>query len=76
MLGGPGNSVGLNVIENFNVVLKAELAPLVLHDFAELKTAAHRVWANIPQDQIRSAFNTMPTRLRAVAKARGGNTHN
>ena len=70
----PGNSPGLKIIENFNAVLKAELATKVLHSFDGLKRAACTAWAKIPQDDIRRAFNSMPDHLAAVAKAKGGNT--
>lgn len=39
-----------------------------------LRTALREEWEAIPQEEIRALIDSMPSRLRAVIRARGGNT--
>jgi transposase len=71
----PGNSPDLNPIENCWKIVGAKLSrkkPKTLH---ELKLALIRIWFHeITPDYIQNLIASMPSRCRAVLKAKGGST--
>lgn len=72
----PARSPDLNPIEHVWDHLKRKVRsrdqpPTTL---AMLKAAVLEEWDNIPQDFLQNLFTSMPRRVEAVIKARGGNT--
>lgn len=72
----PSRSPDLNPIEHVwdelgRRVRARDPAPATLRD---LKQALVEEWDNIPQERIKNLINSMPNRLEAVRRARGGNT--
>lgn len=72
----PALSPDLNPIEHLWDELKLRVrarnpGPATI---AELKTALEEEWERLPQDLIKKLIRSMRNRLRAVIKARGGNT--
>ena len=70
----PPQSPDLSPIENLWSFLKGHLEVLRVRTAEELLAAAHAEWAMIPNDVIEAVLNSMPERLRAVIRARGGPT--
>lgn len=72
----PARSPDLNPIEHAwdelgRCVRQRNPPPITLQ---ELKTALIEEWENIPQNRIRNLVYSMPNRMTAVIRARGGNT--
>jgi len=72
----PARSPDLNPIEHVwdklgQLIKKRNPAPTT---FQELRSALTEEWDNIPQEYIDSLIKSMPRRMEAVVKARGGNT--
>lgn len=71
----PGNSPDLNPIENCWAHLKRKIAQKRPKTKAEFKLAIDQSWKNdITTDYCRNLIKSMPDRIRAVMKARGGPT--
>lgn len=72
----PARSPDLNIIEHLWDSLKrrVRLRNRGLTTLAELETVVLEEWENIPQDFIQDLFRSMPRRMEAVLRARGGNT--
>jgi hypothetical protein len=73
----PGNSPDLNVIETLWAVVKRRLRGLTLQTKQELVSAIKHVWMEDISvvETCRKLIATMPDRVQAVIKARGGNTN-
>lgn len=72
----PARSPDLNPIEHIWDMLKRKIksasnAPQTLN---ELRSAAVAAWNSIPQVDVRNIIQSMPDRMQAVIRARGGNT--
>lgn len=70
----PANSPDLNIIEHLWEKLKVELRALGSIPKARLFSETKRVWETIPPESVRVLVDSMPRRLKAVIKARGGYT--
>ena len=70
----PPNSCDLNPIENVWEELKRRLRGKNYATVEEFKAAARKAWDEIPQTLIQKNIDSMRRRLRAVVKAKGGNT--
>lgn len=72
----PARSPDLNPIEHMWDKLKRAVYARnpVPTTVPELREAITQEWENIPQDFIKNLINSMPNRLEAVIRARGGNT--
>ena len=71
----PGNSPDLNPIENCWQVIGVKLAAKKLRNKRELQEAIIRVWNyELSRDYIHTLIKSMPARIKAVIKARGGTT--
>lgn len=73
-LNWPANSPDLNPIEHLWEHLKQKFSGQYGGGKEGLFRAVERVWSEIPPDVIRNLVDSMPRRLEAVIKARGGNT--
>lgn len=72
----PPMSPDANPIEHLWDILKRHIrarnpAP---NSIAELRIAAQEEWNRIPQETIKDLLRSMPRRMQAIARARGGNT--
>jgi transposase len=72
----PSQSRDLNPIESIWHTLKAQIGlrkrrPTSIHELWEIVLEE---WEKIPMDKIKSAYESMPHRLQAVIKAKGGHT--
>ena len=70
----PPNSYDLNPIENVWGILKARIRARNPQDRNELWAIAREEWEAIPQETINECINSMPERILAVLRARGGRT--
>ena len=72
----PSCSPDLNPIEHvWNYVdCKIRARPIQPTSIAELKRAIEEEWYAIPLEYIQSLFDSMPRRIEAVLKAKGGYT--
>lgn len=74
-LSWPGNSPDLNPIENCWQVVGRKLAQHKPVNKTSLREAIIRVWNHeLNVDYIKKLIDSMPTRIQAVIKARGGTT--
>ena len=70
----PSRSPDLNPLENFWDVLKQRVALRNPQNRNQLLQYIINEWQNIPQNSIRNYIMSMPSRCRAVIRARGGHT--
>lgn len=73
----PPISPDLNPIEHLWDILKRRIRARnpVPNSIETLRNAAHEEWNRIPQEVIRNLLQSMPRRMQAVIRVRGGNTH-
>ena len=73
--GWPGSSPDLNPIENCWVVLKKKIAKLNPSSYHDLVEKIKLTWATeISKDYCKTLVESMPSRIQAVLKAKGGHT--
>lgn len=72
----PARYPDMNPIENLWDMLKRRLRqlPSPPTNVHQLQTAVRELWDAISQDEIQSLIHSMPRRLEALRRARGGNT--
>ena len=70
-----GSSPDLNPIENCWVILKKEVAKLNPTSQNDLRSKIKIIWSqHISQEYCESLIESMPSRIEAVLKARGGHS--
>ena len=74
ILNWPPQSPDLNPIENLWFDIKKELKEMRHHNLKELAANVHTCWAKITEKRCRKLIRSMPRRIRAVIKAKGGHT--
>lgn len=74
LLPWPANSPDLNPIEHLWVEIDKKLAKIQLVSMAELEEALHKYWCEITRHDVLNLIESMPERVEAVIKARGGHT--
>lgn len=72
----PSISPDMNPIEHVWGYLKNKLSLIKNKPstVGELKTNIKEIWGNIPVEYIRELYNSMPRRVEALLKAKGGHT--
>ncbi len=70
----PAQSPDMNPMENVWAMLLDGINRKPVTSVATLKKRLKDEWKKLPQTKIASAINSMPTRLEAVKKAKGGST--
>jgi transposase len=71
----PGNSPDLNIIENLWAILKRKVRARNPKTLWELENTIMEAWEkDISPDIIKNLFNSMPRRIKAVIKSKGGIT--
>jgi len=70
----PANSPDLNPIENIWSLLKdnVQSRKVFLRDISELKVALREEWENLDSSVFKKVVASMPQRINAVLKAKGG----
>ena len=74
VLDWPPCSQDVNPIENLWRDLKVATNSHHLRDGEELWEAVQTAWTEIPGDRMRTLVESIPRRIEAVRKAKGGNT--
>ena len=72
MLPWVGQSPDLNPIENLWSYLSAKLSTKKYANVPELWDALRQLWASVPIDYIQGLIDSMPRRVNAVLKTKGG----
>lgn len=70
----PGNSPDANIIENLWSYMTWKLKNVIVHDVEEYWKEIQDVWYNIPTEYIHGLYESLPARMAAIVKARGGVT--
>ncbi len=70
----PANSPDLNPIENLWGIVKRKMRDTRPNNADELKATVKETWASIPPQQCHKLITSMPRRIEAVIKAKGGPT--
>lgn len=70
----PGNSPDINPIENLWSIVKRGLKAKNISSVPRLEAAIREEWNNIPAQTLRNLSESLPRRLTAVKKRKGGNT--
>ena len=68
----PARSPDLNPIENLWVWIDKKLQENPIKNLEELRQATNEAWLNVPTDLCQKLIESMPKRLNACIKARGG----
>lgn len=68
----PPSSCDLNPIEQMWGIVKAKIAGRVFANHSALQAAVAEEWSKIPQTTFDKAIASMPLRVKALVKARGG----
>lgn len=73
----PARSPDLNCIEHVWDMIYRQVSnqPNPPRNVQELEVAVVRAWNNLPQQQIQTLVQSMPSRCRECRDARGGHTH-
>lgn len=76
ILSWPGNSPDLNIMENLwaEVVTRVRRHRTLPRNQEELWARVQQAWADIPLSTVQKLFNSMPARIAAVIKSKGGPT--
>lgn len=74
VLDWPPCSPDLNPIENLWGWMKKELAPLEKPTLSEMRVKIEEMWSSLDHDFIKKYIDSMPRRIKACIKARGGHT--
>ena len=72
--GWPGNSPDLNPIESLWSQMKQLQSKERATSAAGLKKIASKVWGKITPSYLKSLYESMPRRMKAVVDAQGGHT--
>ena len=67
----PGNSPGLNPIENFWYLIKRNLQGKDISSVSKLQAAIEASWNNLDLAKLRSLALSLPRHLKAVLKRKG-----
>ena len=67
----PGNSPGLNPIENLWAIMKGELRGRDTSFLPKLEREIRDVWANLDRDHLKNLIDSVPDRLNEVITRRG-----
>lgn len=72
----PSNSPDMNIIEHVwnDIEVRLRARPYQPRDFDELKSAVEEEWKATTVDYIQSLYYSIPRRLEALKKAKGGHT--
>ena len=71
----PGNSPGLNPIENVWTLMSAKMRKQMPKSMLELIKTIEKVWfEDIAADYLEALYDSMPNRVKCVIKAKGGIT--
>lgn len=73
----PARSPDMNPIEHVwdHIGWKLQTRQVPTRTLEELEAAVNEEWNQVGQDYIRGLFESLPRRMAAVIRARGGNTH-
>ena len=70
----PAQSPHLNIIENLWVILKEKVACHSPRNLDELWNACELEWASIGTENIKKLYDSIPSRIEAVLRAKGLNS--
>ena len=70
----PGNSPDLNPIENLWGIMKSQLRKRDVSSISKLKLALQDIWDNLDPQLLKNLALSIPKRLQAVIKTKGGST--
>jgi hypothetical protein len=70
----PAHSPDFNPIEHLWSHIKRELKKYSIKNVSELKTKILEIWNDVPADITRKLVDSIPKRLEAVLKAKGGHS--
>ncbi len=68
------SSPDLNPIENLWSWMDCQLQKTRITSLEQLKAESHALWLKIPEKMVQNLVESMPRRVRACYKARGGHT--
>jgi len=68
----PARSPDLNPIEHVWCLMDRELSKMAVRSLADLEVALHDIWLKIVPETILAMIESMPSRLEACIKSKGG----